>query len=110
MARESAGRPADNAFTHFFDWVDRVLEPAFGPPPITLERDDERRPIAEEPCPVCGHPMFEHVVDHRRPNAVLECPVAERLPERSEVGPLNELGMAASGRRRERYEQRVAAQ
>ncbi|QTX04788.1 hypothetical protein [Agromyces archimandritae] len=104
MARQSAGRAADhNAFVRFFDRIDRALEPVFGPPPIT-EGEGRSGPIDAAPCPVCGRPMFEHSVQRTSSDSVLVCPVPDRLAERSEVGPLNELGMPASGRRLERYE------
>lgn len=107
MAREEASPPEGNTFTRFFDRVDRALMPAFGPPPIVEDRDEDTTPLDERACPICGHPMFEHVVDHSTPNTVLICPTEERLPEHEPTtGPLNELGMPASGRRREKFEQR----
>jgi len=110
MARDAASRPDDgNAFTRFFDRVDNALEPIFGAPPITegTEQADERE-LQERPCPVCGHPIFEHMFDDANGNIVMTCPTDERLPERSTAGPLNELGMPATGRRLERYEEREA--
>ncbi|MEV1129662.1 hypothetical protein [Agromyces sp. NPDC049794] len=106
MAREEASPPEGNTFTRFFDRVDRALMPAFGPPPIVDDRDEDTTPLDERACPICGHPMFEHVVDHSTPSTVLICPTDQRLPEREDTGPLNELGMPASGRRREKFEQR----
>ncbi|HET8958550.1 MAG TPA: hypothetical protein VFM95_08865 [Microcella sp.] len=43
-------------------------------------------------CPVCGHAMSEHTIDHSTPNAVLHCPVAYERPAPS-TEHLNELGM-----------------
>jgi hypothetical protein len=107
MAREEASPPEGNTFTRFFDRVDRALLPAFGPPPAVHDHDEDTTPLDERACPICGHPMFEHVVDHSTPNTVLICPTEERLPEHEPtMGPLNELGMPATGRRREKFEQR----
>jgi hypothetical protein len=107
MAREEASPPEGNTFTRFFDRVDRALLPAFGPPPAVQDHDEDTTPLDERACPICGHPMFEHVVDHSTPNTVLICPTEERLPEHEPaMGPLNELGMPATGRRREKFEQR----
>ncbi len=107
MAREGASPPEGNTFTRFFDRVDRALMPVFGPPPISDGRDEDTTPLDERACPICGHPMFEHVVDHSTPNTVLVCPTDERLPEHEPTtGPLNELGMPASGRRLEKFVQR----
>ena len=40
------------------------------------------------------------------PNTVLVCPTDERLPEHDVSGPHNELGMPATGRRLEKFEER----
>jgi hypothetical protein len=110
MAREEASPPEGNSFTRFFDRVDRALLPVFGPPPLTAESEEDTTPLDQRACPICGHPMFEHVVDHSTSNTVLICPTDERLPEPDETGPYNELGMPASGRRLEKYEQRNGEQ
>ncbi|MFD4419939.1 hypothetical protein ACFWN7_00340 [Agromyces sp. NPDC058484] len=106
MAREEASPPEGNTFTRFFDRVDRALLPAFGPTPPPEEREQDPTPVDQRPCPICGHPMFEHVVDHSTPNTVLICPTDERLPEHDVTGPLNELGMPATGSRLEKLEGR----
>lgn len=60
----------------------------------------EGRPQGEEGehsdpiCPVCGHPMSEHVIDHTTPNAILECPAPiDHSLEHDSTSPLDELGM-----------------
>jgi hypothetical protein len=108
MAREEASPPPGNSFTRFFDRVDRALEPAFGSPPMPADEETSAMPEDQKPCPLCGRPMFEHVIDHSTANTVLQCPTDERLPEREVGGPLNELGMPAAGRRLERCEEREA--
>ncbi len=107
MAREEASPPEGNSFTRFFERVDRALEPVFGAPPITADDDRPETPADQQTCPICGHPMFEHVIDHSTPNTVLVCPTDDRLPERDESAPYNELGMPATGRRLEKYEERA---
>lgn len=109
MARDAASRPTGNAFTHFFDKVDEALEPIFGAPPITADNEPLRGPTGEEACPVCGHAMFEHSFDRSTSNTVLICPTDERLPEHEVAGPYGELGMPATGRRLEKYEDRHEA-
>jgi len=110
MAREEASPPEGNSFTRFFDRVDRALLPVFGPSPPTAESEADTTPLDQRSCPICGHPMFEHVVDHSTANTVLICPTDERLPEPDETAPYNELGMPASGRRLEKYEERNGEQ
>ena len=105
MAREEASPPEGNAFTRFFEHVDRALLPVFGPPPLSSGEEDPT-PRDQRACPICGHPMFEHVVDHSTSNTVLVCPTDERLPERDDSAPFNELGMPATGRRLKKYEER----
>ena len=106
MARDEASPPEGNSFTRFFERVDRALEPVFGSPPITDDDGTPAMPEDQKRCPLCGHPMFEHVIDHSTSNTVLVCPTDERLPEHEVDGPLNELGMPAGGRRLEKYEER----
>lgn len=106
MARDMASRPTGNAFTHFFDKVDEALEPIFGAPPITVDDEPMRGPTGEEACPICGRAMFEHSFDRSTSNTVLICPTDERLPEHDVAGPYGELGMPATGRRLEKYEER----
>ena len=106
MAREAPSPPEGNVFIRFFDRVDRALTPVFGPPPISYD-DSPQTPVDQKACPICGHPMFEHVIDHSTSNTVLECPTEERLPEHDVAGPYNELGMPATGRRLEKFEGRA---
>jgi hypothetical protein len=106
MAREEASPPEGNSFTRFFDRVDRALEPVFGDRPMPAEEERPAVPADQQTCPICGHPMFEHVIDHSTANTVLVCPTDERLPERDVSGPYNELGMPATGRRREKFGER----
>ena len=74
---------------------------------MPAEHEDDPTPVDQRPCPLCGHPMFEHVVDHSTPNTVLVCPTDERLPEHDETVPLNELGMPLTERRLEKQEERI---
>ncbi|QAY74057.1 hypothetical protein ET445_12630 [Agromyces protaetiae] len=107
MARDAAGRPDDgNAFTHFFDRVDRALSPVFESPPGPQNEGPQQPPSADAACPVCGHPMFEHRFDNDAGNVILICPTADRLPERNESTPFNELGMPADERRLEKIRER----
>ncbi|WP_127793409.1 hypothetical protein [Agromyces sp. LHK192] len=106
MARDAAGRQDDgNAFTHFFDRVDRALTPVFESPPGPTGEGPPAPPKDDSPCPVCGDPMHAHrFVEEYGGNIILICPTERRLPEHDVQGPFNELGMPASGRRLEKYE------
>lgn len=107
MARDEASRRTDgNAFTHFFDRVDRALTPVFEPAPGPTGEGPPEAPDDDAPCPVCGRPMFEHRFAEHSGNVILICPTSERLPEHDVEGPYNELGMPAEGRRLERYRER----
>jgi hypothetical protein len=110
MAREEASPPQGNTFTRFFDRVDRALQPVFEERRAPDEDGGPAQPADQKPCPVCGHPMYEHLIDHSTANAVLICPTDERLPEREVAGPYNELGMPAGGRRAEKFEERREAE
>jgi hypothetical protein len=69
------------------------MTPAFGQERLTEDRPEDTTPIADRPCPLCGHAMGEHVLDHSTPESILVCPTNERLPERPIDRPLNEFGM-----------------
>ncbi|UOE45055.1 hypothetical protein [Agromyces larvae] len=108
MASDAAGRPEDgNAFTRFFDRVDHALEPIFGAPPITEGSEPiDPAELAARPCPVCGHPISEHTFAESSGNVLMECPTDDRLPERADDAPLNELGMPSTGERLEKQQAR----
>ena len=96
--QELAAGQSDNALRDVRRWPD-----VRGNDAVTAE-EEQTRATDEAACPICGHPMFEHVIDHSTSNTVLICPTDERLPEPDVTGPYNELGMPASGRRLEKYE------
>lgn len=75
------------------EWLDGKLLPRLGPPslgPYEAESEDSVR--SHDVCPLCAHPMGEHVIDRTTPNAVLICPVPPN-PETVSFEPLNEVGM-----------------
>lgn len=76
------------------EWLDGKLTPTLGPPPVGPYGDEPEG--ADKKCPVCGHPMDEHRIDHSTTNAVLICPV-EPLPVEQSHEPLNEVGMPKRG-------------
>ena len=91
----------DGRFVRSAAWVDRKLTPLFGPPPLGPYSAEEKHAAA--PCPVCGHPMGEHVIDHTTPNAILNCPAPiDRSLEHETSSPLDELGMPLREPRRSR--------
>ncbi|MGI9825097.1 hypothetical protein [Agromyces sp. Marseille-Q5079] len=109
MARTVASPPegkTGNAYTRFFERVDRALSPAFGGATSVDDHPEDATPIADRLCPLCGHAMGEHVIDHSTPNSMLECPTDERLPERPIDVPLNEFGMTAPERADQRGQTR----
>ncbi|HEV7956344.1 MAG TPA: hypothetical protein VGP10_04220 [Marisediminicola sp.] len=84
--------------------MNRKLMPAFGPPPLGPYEEVARR-ANQGDCPVCGHDMGEHVIDHSTANAILLCP-AQELPGhggRDDTSHLNELGMPIRGERARRF-------
>ena len=78
-------------FVRVVDWVNQHLMGAFGPPPLG-PYEDVVAAATGGVCPVCFHPMSEHIIDHSTPNAVLICPV-DHPPEYQSFAPLNEVGM-----------------
>jgi hypothetical protein len=77
---------------HLFEWVEDKLRPIFGSPPIGTY--DAEETVALKVCPVCGHSMREHTIDHSVQNTVLHCPVQDRVEwDRDVFEPVNELGM-----------------
>ncbi len=45
-------------------------------------------------CPICGHAMREHTIDHSTRNTVVNCPVPHPGAwDRDAFEPVNEFGM-----------------
>ena len=94
MVRSKKTETTDGRLVRSAAWIDRKLMPVFGAPPITLGNADEHDSAYAAACPVCGHPMGEHTIDHSTPNAILECPAPiDRTLEHETHSPLNEFGM-----------------
>ncbi len=91
MDEKQEGQGHGNAFVRLIDWMNEKLMASIGPPPLgPYDALVER--VGEGVCPICGHPMGEHLIDHSTPNAVLHCPApAIEKPESDAV--LNEVGM-----------------
>jgi hypothetical protein len=101
MVRIKKTEITEGRFVRSAAWIDRKLMPVFGAPPISSADDGDRHAGADSPCPVCGHPMGEHTIDHSTPNAILECPAPiDRSLERETHSPLDEFGMPLRGPRR----------
>ena len=101
MVRIKNTETTDGRLVRSAAWVDRKLTPVFGPPPVgpyADDADDSRVPTTT--CPVCGHPMVEHRIDHSTPNAILECPAPiDHNLEFNDHSPLDEFGMPLRGPR-----------
>ncbi|GAB3618613.1 hypothetical protein GCM10027416_31700 [Okibacterium endophyticum] len=58
----------------------------------SAQHEREHNSPVEGVCPVCGHDMSEHEIDHSTPDPLLKCPV--RVPPKEEPhSPIDELGM-----------------
>lgn len=90
--RQHQGGGGRGAGLRLVDWLNEHLYTTFGPPPIGPYGEVEAQVAGA--CPVCGHPMGEHLIDRSSANAVLICPVPhEGQFEHVEDVPLNEVGM-----------------
>lgn len=107
MSRDNVTQAEENAFVRFFERVNRQLEKAIGSPPIS-DSSSLELPIAQRPCPLCGHQMREHDIDESTANVLVHCPVPddERRPGPLRQEPLGELGMPASAHRLEKLARR----
>ena len=55
---------------------------------------EERGPTDLQACPICGHVMREHTIDHSTRNTVVNCPVPHPGAwDRDAFEPVNEFGM-----------------
>lgn len=100
------GKPHRDAFhqgriQHIAEWLDSKLLPSLGPPHLGPYGDEPERVSEKNLCPLCDHPMGEHVIDRSNANAVLICPVPPK-PEQESFEPLNEVGMPKGTVRTER--------
>ncbi len=98
MVRNKNTETTDGRLVRSAAWVDRKLNPVFGPPPVGPYGDDDRAAVST--CPVCGHPMGEHHIDRTARDAVLECPAPiDHNLELNDHSPLDEFGMPLRGDR-----------
>jgi hypothetical protein len=101
MVRSKKTETTDGRLVRSAAWIDRKLMPVFGPPPISSSNDNADGNGAGPACPVCGHPMGEHTIDHSTRNAILECPAPiDHNLEHPNHSPLDEFGMPLRGPRR----------
>lgn len=86
------GEKERRAGLRLVDWLNDHLYATFDPPPIGPYGDVAA--YVAGVCPVCSHPMGEHIIDRSTPNAVLICLVPhEGQFEHIDDVPLNEVGM-----------------
>ena len=84
--------PSGSGFVRLFDWLDETLSRYIGTAQLGPYGTVVKQ-VGEAVCPVCGHPMAEHTIDHTNLNAVLHCP-AEHIPKPDPRGErISELGM-----------------
>jgi hypothetical protein len=81
-------------YVGFIDWLNRILLPVLGPPPVGPYNAVVTR-VGEAMCPVCGKPMSDHVIDRSSQETMLNCPV-DHIVDPVDEAPLNELGMNRS--------------
>lgn len=89
-----------DAFARVFEWLNEKLMGPIGPPPLgpynggrePEQRHEDHVERARGLCPVCGHAMGEHFIDHSSSNAVLHCPALPLIKTES-TADLNEVGM-----------------
>ena len=77
---------------HLFEWVENKLRPISDSPPVGIYSAAETVDLRE--CPVCGHSMREHTIDHSTRNTILNCPAPHNGAwDRDAFEPVNEFGM-----------------
>ncbi len=84
------------SYSHLFEWVENKLSPMFDSPPVGTSDAEATLDLKE--CPVCGHAMREHTIDHSTHNTVLNCPVPHPGAwDRDAFERVNEFGMVIRG-------------
>lgn len=75
----------------FYDWFNDKLYPLLGSADLT-PYEPALEQTTQALCPLCQHPMGEHVLDTANRDVLLFCPADEVVKE-ADTGRLNELGM-----------------
>ena len=89
---EHKNTPGSTPRPHLFEWVEDKLRPIFDSPPVGTYEAAQTVDLQE--CPVCGHSMSEHTIDHSVENTILNCPVPHPgIWDRDAYEPVNEFGM-----------------
>ena len=110
MVRDTTSSSDEGLFARFTEKFHELIRSSSGEVTGT-SNDREGSDTLLERCPLCGHQMGEHTIDHTIANAVLHCPVpdAERKPSPARHDPLGELGMPASESRLKHLRERGEA-
>jgi hypothetical protein len=88
---EHAGRGAGHAgHEHHHavgSWVNTKLMQVIGPPPVGPYDETVEKPTSEAPCPLCGAPMSQHIIDRSGRDAELVCPAPPAPPVHEPTAP-----------------------
>ncbi|GAB3126229.1 hypothetical protein [Glaciibacter psychrotolerans] len=91
MVEDRKSRAA-GTYAHLFEWVEDKLRPAFENPPAGIYEATTISNLSV--CPICGHSMQEHTIDHSSQNTLLICPGPPvTAGDRDVFKRVNEFGM-----------------
>ena len=68
-------------------WVNTKLLKVMGPPPVGPYDDSVEKPTSDAPCPLCGAPMSQHIIDRSGRDAELVCPAPPAPPVHEPTAP-----------------------
>jgi hypothetical protein len=69
----------------WWERLNNLLLPRIGPPPLGPYNEAPLPPTGPKPCPICGNPMDEHIVERSpvgdaRTATRLRCPARSAVP------------------------------
>jgi hypothetical protein len=76
----------ENRVEHATDWLNSKLRPYIGGAQLGPYGPDDEAPVADRPCPICGHPMGEHPAEVGDDGRVYLHHPDERYPDVLDTG------------------------
>ena len=74
MSSQMIAKPVDERPDRWWDKLNKVFFPVFGPAQVGPYEVTERPSVTHASCPMCGQDMALHEIDRSGPRTQVHCP------------------------------------